>query len=309
MVVVVMNLGEDLQGRRNLAGRPQRPDFVQPQIAASGANANRRRGNKNRGASGCVQPPAAASWGFINEILGLREGILSLVGSHFPQPRRWKSTSAGTSDGRYLRSHRPTSQGLPADRRATDARSFLVFAACGRRSRLLPGSTEITIPGGVRMNRSLNGYVVGIAGAAILLLGIAATCRAAAEEPNYRTAAGWWKELPKKWTPVGWKNHLLRYDVLFNGAIVSKPDLNGRTTKWIDRGVFLLPSPANPVRRRHNGPRLAHRPRRPRAVERLECVVGRRRQGVATAGPPRGFRPHSGCGGREDGHRAAVCLG
>ena len=133
------------------------------------------------------------------------------------------------------------------------------------------------------MNRSLNGYVVGIAGAAILLLGIAATRRAAAEEPNYRTAAGWWKELPKKWTPVGWKNHLLRYDVLFNGAIVSKPDLNGRTTKWIDRGVFLLPSPANPVDDGTTASRLAHRPRRPRAVERLECVVGlpapRRRNG------------------------------
>ena len=82
---------------------------------------------------------------------------------------------------------------------------------------------------------------------AVLLPGLVATRQAVAEEPNYQTAAGWWKELPKKWTPIGWKNHLLRFNVLFNGAIVSKPDLNGRTTKWIDRGVFLLPSPANPT--------------------------------------------------------------
>ena len=69
----------------------------------------------------------------------------------------------------------------------------------------------------------------------------------AAAEPDYRMATEWWSELPKKWTPVGWKNHLFRYNVLFNGAIVAEPDLNRRTAQWAGQGVLLWPSLANPA--------------------------------------------------------------
>ena len=66
-------------------------------------------------------------------------------------------------------------------------------------------------------------------------------------EPNFRIAAGWWSELPKKWTPIGWKNHLFRYNVLFNGALVAEPNMNRRTVQFDGQGVLLWPLLANPV--------------------------------------------------------------
>ena len=69
----------------------------------------------------------------------------------------------------------------------------------------------------------------------------------AAAEPDYRLATAWWGELPRKWTPVGWKNHLFRYNVLFNGAIAAQPDLNRRTTPWAGQGMLLWPSAADPA--------------------------------------------------------------
>jgi hypothetical protein len=65
-------------------------------------------------------------------------------------------------------------------------------------------------------------------------------------EPNMETALGWWSELPNKWTPVGWKDHLLRFNVLFNGTIMAQPDLNRRTEEWKGQGVQLefIPSEA-----------------------------------------------------------------
>lgn len=70
-----------------------------------------------------------------------------------------------------------------------------------------------------------------------------------AAEPNYRLACQWWRELPKKWTPVGWRNHLFRYNVLFNGAVVAEPHLNRRTAPWAGQGVLLWPSLADPADR------------------------------------------------------------
>jgi hypothetical protein len=58
-------------------------------------------------------------------------------------------------------------------------------------------------------------------------------------EPNMEKALGWWSELPNKWTPVGWKDHLFRFNVLFNGTIVAEPDLNRRTKAWKGQGVQL----------------------------------------------------------------------
>jgi acetyl esterase/lipase len=53
--------------------------------------------------------------------------------------------------------------------------------------------------------------------------------------------------LTKKWTPIGWRNHLFRYNVLFNGAVVAEPRLNRRTSKWAGQGMLLWPSLANPI--------------------------------------------------------------
>mgnify|MGYP001768000763 CR=1 FL=1 len=56
-------------------------------------------------------------------------------------------------------------------------------------------------------------------------------------------ASQWWSELPKKWTPVGWKNHLFRYNVLFNGAVVPHYNYVGDsilgTKSHLGAGVIL----------------------------------------------------------------------
>ena len=59
------------------------------------------------------------------------------------------------------------------------------------------------------MNRTRNCCAIGVAWLLVVVLSLTAVCQAVAAEPTYKTAAGWWKELPMKWTPVGWKNHLL----------------------------------------------------------------------------------------------------
>jgi hypothetical protein len=53
------------------------------------------------------------------------------------------------------------------------------------------------------------------------------------------TAFGWWCELPDKWTPVGWKDHLFRFNVLFNGMISAVPDTNSRASAWRGQGAQL----------------------------------------------------------------------
>lgn len=60
-----------------------------------------------------------------------------------------------------------------------------------------------------------------------------------ANEPDLKTAYGWWSELPAKWTPVGWKDHLFRFNVLYNGMISAVPDLNPRTKRWQGQGMQL----------------------------------------------------------------------
>lgn len=63
-------------------------------------------------------------------------------------------------------------------------------------------------------------------------------------EPDMQTALGWWSELPAKWTPVGWKDHLFRFNVLYNGMISAIPDLNPRTARWAAEGLQLGVWPA-----------------------------------------------------------------
>lgn len=58
-------------------------------------------------------------------------------------------------------------------------------------------------------------------------------------EPNFETACQWWPDLRNIWTPIGWKNHLFRFNVFFNGTIYAQPHLNRRTERWKDQGVQL----------------------------------------------------------------------
>jgi hypothetical protein len=70
-------------------------------------------------------------------------------------------------------------------------------------------------------------------------------CADVAAEPDMATALGWWSELPNKWTPVGWRDHLFRFNVLFNGTLIAQPNLNRRTSQWAGQGIQLsfMPSP------------------------------------------------------------------
>ena len=57
------------------------------------------------------------------------------------------------------------------------------------------------------------------------------SCRAAPEggeaarlaEPDAALAAGWWPAQRNVWTPVGWKDHLFRFNVLYNGTVIAQP--------------------------------------------------------------------------------------
>ena len=60
---------------------------------------------------------------------------------------------------------------------------------------------------------------------------------ASALEPNALQACQGWPDLRNIWTPIGWKDHLFRFNVLFNGTLLAKPDLNRRTEAWKGQGV------------------------------------------------------------------------
>lgn len=84
------------------------------------------------------------------------------------------------------------------------------------------------------------------------------------EEADYETACRWWSDARDHWTPIGWKAHFFRFNVLFNGAIVANPAFprNLRAKPWAGQGlqVSLWPTPLNSNRagwpiyhRRDNG--------------------------------------------------------
>jgi len=68
----------------------------------------------------------------------------------------------------------------------------------------------------------------------------------AADEPTYAEAKTWWDPMENVWTPVGWKDHMFRYNVLYNGCIVASPHVilmwtKPATQKYIDKGIMLVP--------------------------------------------------------------------
>lgn len=63
-------------------------------------------------------------------------------------------------------------------------------------------------------------------------------------EPNFEAACQWWSDLPNIWTPIGWKDHLFRFNVFWNGMIVAKAGLNRRTEQYQDRGLQAVFTPS-----------------------------------------------------------------
>lgn len=81
------------------------------------------------------------------------------------------------------------------------------------------------------------------------------SCRAAVDdkstklliEPNAEIAANWWQPHRNVWTPIGWKDHLFRYNVVYNGTIIADPhpwDDKKHTEKWAGQGVQLTITPS-----------------------------------------------------------------
>ncbi|MBN1488647.1 MAG: hypothetical protein JXA69_01915 [Phycisphaerae bacterium] len=49
-------------------------------------------------------------------------------------------------------------------------------------------------------------------------------------EPNADIAAGWWPEFENVWTPIGWKDNPLRFNVIYDGTLMAAP------VRWPARG-------------------------------------------------------------------------
>ncbi|MCX6377396.1 MAG: hypothetical protein NTU88_15395, partial [Armatimonadetes bacterium] len=71
-------------------------------------------------------------------------------------------------------------------------------------------------------------FVFGLIVMATVLLGCSAVGAQEGEtrmksqtvaEPNIEIAKQWWDDLPKKWTMIGWPEHLTRFDVLHDGSL------------------------------------------------------------------------------------------
>jgi len=67
-------------------------------------------------------------------------------------------------------------------------------------------------------------------------------------EPTFAKACRWWPDLPYSWTPIGWKDHLFRYNILWNGTILAQPFLNRRSEQWDGQGIQLTPTPSRGIR-------------------------------------------------------------
>lgn len=61
-------------------------------------------------------------------------------------------------------------------------------------------------------------------------------------EPDYQTACDWWPEIPNRWTPIAWRDHMQRFNVLWNGSVVAKPRTTGsaRAVRWKNEPPFHL---------------------------------------------------------------------
>lgn len=87
-----------------------------------------------------------------------------------------------------------------------------------------------------------------IAAIAVLLIsGTVAGWAQPAAEPNLALALQWWKDMGDGWTPVGWKDHMFRFNVTANGTISAAPDINTRTGDWTGQGVQLTFYPSSGI--------------------------------------------------------------
>ncbi len=66
-------------------------------------------------------------------------------------------------------------------------------------------------------------------------------------EPSAELAATWWPPQRNVWTPIGWPNHLFRFNVVYDGTVVAQPHVfksRATTLKWDGQGVQLSFAPS-----------------------------------------------------------------
>ena len=64
-------------------------------------------------------------------------------------------------------------------------------------------------------------------------------------EPTFETTRQWWPDTPNIWTPLGWKDHPFRFNVLWNGTVLADPTgvRNRRAQRWRGQGVQIALAP------------------------------------------------------------------
>ena len=66
-------------------------------------------------------------------------------------------------------------------------------------------------------------------------------------EPDAQTAATWWPEQRNVWTPIGWKDHFFRFNVLYNGTVLAKPypgKWKEHAKPWAGEGIQVTVIPS-----------------------------------------------------------------
>ena len=69
-------------------------------------------------------------------------------------------------------------------------------------------------------------------------------------EPNAEISSRWWPEFENVWTPVGWKDHFLRANVVYNGMVVIEPKKKpykgkGIQLEFVPSNDGVIPKPLN----------------------------------------------------------------
>lgn len=64
-------------------------------------------------------------------------------------------------------------------------------------------------------------------------------------EPTFETACQWWPDTTNIWTPLGWKDHLFRFNVLWNSTVLADPTggSNRRAQRYRGRGMQVALAP------------------------------------------------------------------
>jgi hypothetical protein len=75
-------------------------------------------------------------------------------------------------------------------------------------------------------------------------------------EPNVEVASRWWPEFENVWTPIGWKDHYLQFNVIYNGIIIAGTKRGlykepGVQLTFIPSADGVVPEPKPKERRYH----------------------------------------------------------